>query len=564
MTIRVGLGYDVHAFVAPTTPHRKLVLAGVELEGRGLAGHSDADAVAHAVADALLGPAGLPDLGTLFPASDDQYRDASSLELLRDVCARVAESGWQVVNVDIVIAAEEPRLAPHLDAMARNLVDILGPDTFVSIKPKRGEGIGAIGRAEGIAVWARQRSSRVCGITTQVGRNHRSTLDAMAVRIRDTLLRDTVELVPRDPGKVSIYVCGPTVYDVAHVGHGRTALVFDVIRRYLEWTGFDVDYVSNITDVEDKIIARAAERGTSESELAGTYEQAWFDAMAQLGVRRPDHVPHATDYIDGMLELISELIERGHAYAAEDGVYFDVDSFPGYGALPHRSLEELRESAGARVEVDEAKRSPMDFALWKAAKPGEPAWDSPWGKGRPGWHIECSAMALDLLGEGFDLHGAGDDLVFPHHENERVQAEGAGHPVRAPLDPRGHGHRGRREDGEVGRQLHDDRRRARHVRRERISRRRAQRALPPSDRARREGARGRGNWRRKVGRARSTCGRERHRRRGTHRSTPPRSSSSAARWTTTSTRRTRSPRSSRQRLAPTAPSTTVTSRRRRR
>jgi len=248
------------------------------------------------------------------------------------------------------------------------------------------------------------------------------------LRLYDTANGEVRELALREPGQVSIYVCGPTVYDVAHVGHGRTALVFDVIRRYLEWTGLDVDYVSNITDVEDKIIARAAERGTSESELAGTYEQAWFAAMDRLGVRRPDHVPHATDYIDSMLELISELIDRGHAYAAEDGVYFDVDSFPGYGELPHRTLEELRESAGARVEVDEAKRSPMDFALWKAAKPGEPAWDSPWGKGRPGWHIECSAMALDLLGEGFDLHGAGDDLVFPHHENERVQAEGAGHP----------------------------------------------------------------------------------------------------------------------------------------
>ncbi|HEY7104996.1 MAG TPA: cysteine--tRNA ligase [Acidimicrobiia bacterium] len=249
----------------------------------------------------------------------------------------------------------------------------------------------------------------------------------MAVRIRDTLLRDTVELVPREPGKVSIYVCGPTVYDVAHVGHGRTHLVFDVVRRYLEWSGLDVTYVSNVTDVEDKIIARAAERGTTEPELAHQYEQAWFDAMARLGVRPPDYVPHATEYIDDMQTLIGELIERGHAYAAADGVYFDVASFDGYGALPHRTLEELRESAGARVEVDEAKRSPMDFALWKAAKPGEPAWDSPWGKGRPGWHIECSAMALDLLGEGFDLHGAGDDLVFPHHENERVQAEGAGH-----------------------------------------------------------------------------------------------------------------------------------------
>jgi cysteinyl-tRNA synthetase len=255
-----------------------------------------------------------------------------------------------------------------------------------------------------------------------------TTLAAVTVRIRDTLLRDTVELVPRDPGRLSIYVCGPTVYDVAHVGHGRTALVFDVIRRYLEWSGFDVDYVSNITDVEDKIIARAAERGSSEPELAREYERAWFEAMDTLGVRRPDHVPHATDYIDDMLDLIGQLVDRGHAYVAEDGVYFDVASFAGYGALPHRTLEELRESAGARVEVDEAKRSPMDFALWKAAKPGEPAWDSPWGKGRPGWHIECSAMALDLLGEGFDLHGAGDDLVFPHHENERAQAEAAGHP----------------------------------------------------------------------------------------------------------------------------------------
>jgi len=255
-----------------------------------------------------------------------------------------------------------------------------------------------------------------------------TTLAAVTVRIRDTLLRDTVELVPRDPGRLSIYVCGPTVYDVAHVGHGRTALVFDVIRRYLEWSGFDVDYVSNITDVEDKIIARAAERGSSEPELAREYEHAWFEAMETLGVRRPDHVPHATEYIDDMLDLIGQLVDRGHAYVAEDGVYFDVASFAGYGALPHRTLEELRESAGARVEVDEAKRSPMDFALWKAAKPGEPAWDSPWGKGRPGWHIECSAMALDLLGEGFDLHGAGDDLVFPHHENERAQAEAAGHP----------------------------------------------------------------------------------------------------------------------------------------
>jgi len=153
-----------------------------------------------------------------------------------------------------------------------------------------------------------------------------------------------------------------------------------------------------------------------------------WEQLERLGVRRPDHVPHATEYVPSMLRMIEELVDRGHAYVVDgQGVYYDVCSFPGYGALPHRSLEQLLESAGARVEIDEAKRSPVDFALWKAAKPGEPAWDSPWGRGRPGWHIECSAMSLDLLGEGFDLHGGGDDLTFPHHENERAQAEGAGH-----------------------------------------------------------------------------------------------------------------------------------------
>jgi cysteinyl-tRNA synthetase len=248
------------------------------------------------------------------------------------------------------------------------------------------------------------------------------------VRIRDTLLRDTVELSTREPGKLSMYVCGPTVYDAPHIGNARTAVVFDTIRRYLEWTGLDVTYVSNVTDVEDKIIARAAAEGRTEPEVAAEFEAVYFDHMARLGVREADHRPHATEYIDGMLDLIGELVAAGHAYeVAGQGVYFAVETFAGYGALPHRSIEELRESAGARVDVDEAKRSPMDFALWKAAKPGEPAWDSPWGRGRPGWHIECSAMALDLLGEGFDLHGGGDDLAFPHHENERAQACGAGH-----------------------------------------------------------------------------------------------------------------------------------------
>jgi cysteinyl-tRNA synthetase len=248
------------------------------------------------------------------------------------------------------------------------------------------------------------------------------------IRLHDTLAREKVELVPRDRGRVSIYVCGPTVYEVPHVGHGRQALEFDIIRRYLEWRGFDVDFVSNVTDVEDKIIARAAEEGSTEPEVAQRYEAAYWTEMDRLGVRRPDSLPRATAYVDRMVKLIGELVDAGRAYVVEgQGVYFDVTSFPEYGELAHRRLEDLLGSAGARVDVDERKRNPVDFALWKEAKPGEPAWDSPWGRGRPGWHIECSAMSLDLLGEGFDIHGGGDDLIFPHHENERAQAQGAGH-----------------------------------------------------------------------------------------------------------------------------------------
>jgi cysteinyl-tRNA synthetase len=249
------------------------------------------------------------------------------------------------------------------------------------------------------------------------------------IRLHDTFAGEKVDLVPRDPGRISIYVCGPTVYEVPHVGHGRQALVFDIIRRYLEWRGFDVDFVSNITDVEDKIIARAAEEGSTEPEVAQRYEAAYWAEMDRLGVQRPDSLPRATAYIDRMVKLIGELVDAGRAYVVEgQGVYFDVTSFPEYGELAHRRLEDLLQSAGARVDVDERKRNPVDFALWKTAKPGEPAWDSPWGKGRPGWHIECSAMSLELLGEGFDVHGGGDDLIFPHHENERAQAQGAGHP----------------------------------------------------------------------------------------------------------------------------------------
>ena len=219
-----------------------------------------------------------------------------------------------------------------------------------------------------------------------------------------------------------MYVCGPTVYGDPHVGHGRFNLIWDTIRRYLTWSGLDVTYVSNITDIDDKIINLAIAEGRPAAEVAVHYEQTWFDTMARLGIDRPTETPHATEYVDDMLKLIAELIDRGKAYVGGDAVYFAAETVEDYGLLARQPLESLQ--AGARVQVDEeaGKRDPIDFALWKFAKPGEPEWESPWGPGRPGWHTECVVMALDLLGENFDLHGGGQDLAFPHHENERAQA----------------------------------------------------------------------------------------------------------------------------------------------
>jgi cysteinyl-tRNA synthetase len=244
------------------------------------------------------------------------------------------------------------------------------------------------------------------------------------LRLFDTATGQVVPLRRRIPGQVSMYVCGPTVYGPPHLGHGRFALVFDVLRRYLEWSGDDVVYVSNITDVDDKIIDKATAEGTTASEVAGHWERVWWASMDRIGVARPTHDPHATAYIDAMVALVADLVERGAAYVLDDGVYFDSSCVADYGLLARQDLDSLR--AGARVGVDDAKRAPTDFALWKLAKPGEPSWPSPWGPGRPGWHTECVVMSLDLLGDGFDLHGGGADLAFPHHENERAQAVACG------------------------------------------------------------------------------------------------------------------------------------------
>ncbi|RMH67468.1 MAG: cysteine--tRNA ligase [Actinomyces sp.] len=250
--------------------------------------------------------------------------------------------------------------------------------------------------------------------------------DTASIRLRDTLTGRIRPLETREPGRVTLYACGPTVYDVPHLGHARSALTYDVLRRYLTWRGLEVHHVANITDIDDKIIARARAEGRTEAEVAAEFEDAYVEAMDALDVLPPHERPHATAYVDEMIAFIAELVARGAAYATPSGVYLSVSAVADYGALVHRSPDALRESAGARVDVDEAKRDPLDFALWKAAKPDEPTWDSPWGPGRPGWHIECVAMSLGLLGEDFDIHGGGDDLVFPHHENERAEAVAAG------------------------------------------------------------------------------------------------------------------------------------------
>jgi cysteinyl-tRNA synthetase len=244
------------------------------------------------------------------------------------------------------------------------------------------------------------------------------------LNLHNTLSRKKEVFQPITPGQVRMYVCGMTVYDYCHLGHARVLVVFDMVTRWLRSSGYHVTYVRNITDIDDKIIKRAQDNGEPYTALTDRFIAAMHEDSAALGVLPPDHEPRATEYVGNMLNMIQTLIERGHAYAAANGdVYYAVQSFADYGHLSGKSLEDLR--AGERVEVDPHKRDPMDFVLWKAAKPGEPSWPSFWGAGRPGWHIECSAMGSDLLGKHFDIHGGGQDLQFPHHENEIAQSEGA-------------------------------------------------------------------------------------------------------------------------------------------
>jgi cysteinyl-tRNA synthetase len=243
------------------------------------------------------------------------------------------------------------------------------------------------------------------------------------LKLHNTLSGRLEEFVPLVPGKVGMYVCGVTVYDRSHIGHARALVTFDVLFRYLCFLGYEVTFVRNFTDVDDKIIARAQQAGISALDLAEANIRSFGEDVQALACRPPTIEPRATEHISDMVALIQELIGKGLAYPAGGDVYYAVDKFPGYGRLAKRKLDDM--IAGARVEVDERKHHPMDFALWKASKPGEPWWDSPWGRGRPGWHIECSVMSTKYLGQPFDIHGGGTDLIFPHHENEIAQSEGA-------------------------------------------------------------------------------------------------------------------------------------------
>ncbi|MDH3972983.1 MAG: cysteine--tRNA ligase [Deltaproteobacteria bacterium] len=245
----------------------------------------------------------------------------------------------------------------------------------------------------------------------------------MTLRIYNTLKKKKETFVPMEENRVGMYVCGPTVYDVCHMGHARASIVFDMIFRYLLFKGYHVTYVRNITDIDDKIIKRANEEGVHYSEITRRYIKSFHDDMLDIGNKPPTCEPKATEHIDEIIHIIEDLIKKGHAYVIDGDVYYLVESFSEYGKLSGRKTEDL--ISGARVDVDERKKNPLDFALWKSSKEGEPWWESPWGKGRPGWHIECSAMSCKHLGKSFDIHGGGKDLIFPHHENEVAQSEGA-------------------------------------------------------------------------------------------------------------------------------------------
>ena len=437
---RIGLGHDTHRTLAG----RPLVIGGVRIEhSLGLDGHSDADVLLHAVTDALLGAAGLGDIGDHFPDTDPQYKGVDSARLLQQTLQLVEQAGWRPVNVDCTVHAQQPKLGPHKLTIRKRLSHLLKlPESQVNVKAKTGERVGPIGREEAMCAEAivllQQQPPVTSPTATQTTATQPIALkvktapppadvertrnsDVTTLRVYNTLTRQKELFKPVVPGQVGMYLCGPTVYKPAHIGHMVGPVIFDTIKRYLAYSGFNVKFVINITDVDDKLIVKAAEKGTTVEKLAREMTQDYFDNLSTMGVDSVDCFPYATEHIPEMLDIIQRLIDKGFAYPLDGDVYFHVPADKDYGKLSRRIVEETL--AGTRIEAAEQKKNAADFALWKRSKPGEPAWDSPWGAGRPGWHIECSAMSMKYLGETLDIHGGGLDLMFPHHENELAQSE---------------------------------------------------------------------------------------------------------------------------------------------
>jgi 2-C-methyl-D-erythritol 2,4-cyclodiphosphate synthase len=396
MTVRCGIGYDVHRLVEG----RKLILGGVEIaHSRGLEGHSDADVLSHAIADALLGAIGAGDIGQHFPNTDESIRGINSIDILKHVSELLAEKKARVLNIDATIIAEEPKIAPHVSAMRKNIASAIdGSESEVSIKATTNEKLGPIGRSEGIAAMA-VASVEVVGARPPGAPKRR----LMALRFFNTYSRKIEEFEPRDPAAraISIYTCGPTVYSRAHIGNFRAYIFEDLLQRHLELRGYKVHRVMNITDVDDKTIRGAREAKVPLTKFTEQFKKAFFQDAETLRIKRANEFPAATDqrYIDRMIEMIGELIARGLAYQADDKSFIFVSTNFLITASSRTSTSRNCNRTG-RVKHDEYDKEHIgDFALWKAwdEEDGDVKWDSPWGPGRPGWHIECSAMATALV-----------------------------------------------------------------------------------------------------------------------------------------------------------------------
>ena len=406
---RVGFGDDSHPF----GPGGTLFLGGLRLDGAPrLHGHSDGDVVLHAVCDALLGGAALGDLGRVFPAGPTTPAGIASADLVAEVLRRVRAAGLRPASVDVTVVAARPRLAASLPAMAAAIAVLLGlPTGAVNVKASTGNLAGPEGAGRGVA-------ARAVAVLDSGGRG-------VTIRLHDTLTGALRDLEPIEAGRVRVYSCGPTVYGPAHVGNFRSFLFADLLVRFLRWRGLAVTWVMNLTDVDDKIIRGANAEGVGIDALADRYIARFLEDAATLRMTVPDELPRATAHIPEMVALVERLLASGNAYGTEDGsIFFRIASWPAYGRLARLDPDNLR--VGERVAADEySKDDVRDFVLWKGAKPGEPRWETAIGPGRPGWHLECSAMSMRYLGPTFDIHTGGVDLIFPHHEDEIAQSEAA-------------------------------------------------------------------------------------------------------------------------------------------